>query len=462
LTWDQQRQMLDEMKEAAGNSSRPDGGLPEMRKTTAAFYVFQCYLLEFGTAFDASQATQWLQIASGDDDSHEDEDYYAQAWLWRVARALEVNFSIDTGRLRSLLSLSVMRGHRTCLQDLFELAESSNDMFVKEQWIDTHKQARHILLSQMGGVGMGYFFSSFMTPPWNMIKLSDTAQLDGAIRTILGGEYGACLKSYSSRQIGTSVQPGQDCQRTAFDRIYVNRRGHGPLHYAAASGAIDALRHMITTYECDINLENRHVDETPLVCAAIGGQLDCAILLLDNGADPNGHCFGQEGPLHWLCNFLPVEMETIASRLIGAGADIELRSGGMRQDVRGIRADWERIFEIQTTPLGRAVLMNNLDAVKVLLKLGANPLTKIANKHHGEWEGLENSSKMVDVSSPFDLAAVLALPEVLAAFILHVDGPSGTPKLKLVDEVSMLDLAHGQKVTRYVIQRICIALSDQR
>ncbi|RMZ76422.1 hypothetical protein DV737_g4794, partial [Chaetothyriales sp. CBS 132003] len=343
LTWDQQRQMLDEMKEVASSTNQVSSGLLEMKKTVAAFYVFQCYLLEFGAKFNVEEAIAWLLKASSDDNSHEDQDYLSQAWLWRISRALDIPIHGSIDRAQSLLN---------------------ND-------------------------------------------------------------------------------------KTAFDLIYVNRRGHGLLHYAAAAGATNALRHMITKYKCDVNIPSQHVDESPLVCACEGGNVDCVLLLLNNGADPNGYRFGQEGPLHWLCSFLPAEMETIASKLVSAGADIELRSGGMRHDVRGIRADWEHIFEIRTTPLGRAVLMNNLDAVKVLLKLGANPLAKNASKHRGEWEGMGDFSKMIDVSSPFELAAVLTLPSILGEFIKHIDSPSGTPRLKLLDEWSMLDLAHAKKVTKF-------------
>jgi hypothetical protein len=441
--------MLDDMKDAAKNTARPANGLPEMKKTVAAFYVFQCCLLEFGTTFDSNEAIEWLKLASDEDDSHEDADYFSQAWLWRVARALGVNLTIDTERLHALLRISAMRGHRSCLQDMLELGEGSGDALAKERWLNTHRQSRHFLLSRMGAVGMGYFFSSYMTVPWNRLSLDDLPGLDSAIQEILGGDFGSCLKSSSHHQ-DTRTQPGERREKTPFDRIYVNRRGHGPLHYAAASGALGALRHLITTYECDIDLQNQHVYETALVCAAAAGQFDCALLLLENGADPNGHRSGQEGPLHWLCSFLPADMETIATKLVAAGADIELRSGGMRHDVRDIRADWERLFEIRTTPLGRAVLMNSLDAVKVLLKLGADPLTKSANNHRKNWEGMENRSKKINVSSPFELAAVLALPEILGAFIMHIDGPAGTPRLDLIDDVSMLDLAHGRTVTTYV------------
>ena len=73
LTWKQQRQMLDEMKNVSNSTNQASGGLVEMKKTVAAFYVFQCYLLEFGTTFNAQEAVAWLLKASSDDNSHEDQ-----------------------------------------------------------------------------------------------------------------------------------------------------------------------------------------------------------------------------------------------------------------------------------------------------------------------------------------------------------------------------------------------------
>lgn len=440
--------MLNELKETAGSIVSSFGDLLGMKNTVAAFYVFQCYLLEFGTKFDADEAVHWLLKASADDNSHEDATYFSQAWLWRISRALGVRVDFSTERLKYLMKISVMRGHHTCLQDLLELIASNTEP-IQQQWLNSFHQFRHILFSQMGAVGMGYFFSSHMTSPWNTIILNDLTQLDESFRAILGDHYETSLKSSNPRLLGPSTQQSEDRERTAFDRIYINRRGHGPLHYAAAMGSLDALHHMITKYECDVDLPNQHVDETPLVCACSGGKLDCALLLLNHGSEPNGYLYGQKGPLHWLSSFLPTEMKAIASTLITAGADIELCSGGMRADVRGIRADWEHIFEIRTTPLGRAVLMNNLNAVKTLLKLGADPLTKSANKHRGEWEGLENASKMIDISSPFEIAAVLTFSDILIEFIKHIDGPNGTPRLKLINESSMIDLAHNKKVTDF-------------
>ena len=436
--------MLEELKNVANRLNVPSKELLEMKPTIAAFYIFQCYLTEFGTTFDANEAVQWLRRASDDDDSHGDADYLAQAWLWRIARALGVHLSIDTDRLKSLLQLSTIRGHRNCLQELLDLARSSSDASLKDKWLSAHKQSQNILLSQMGAVGMGYFFPSFMTAPWNSVNLDDLPQLDSMIQGVLGKEYELCLKSRISHS-ESGKTAGKERRRNSFDSIYINQRGHGLLHYAAASGAVGALRHMVTTYDCNIDIDNHHVDETPLVCAAASGHADCAIFLLETGADPNGYRYGQEGPLHWLCSFASNEMEAIATRLVAAGADIELGSGGMRHDVRGIRADWEHLFEIQTTPLGRAVLMNSLDAVQTLLRMGADPLTKSAKNHPQEPGDTRDVAKLVDIVSPFELAAMLTLPEILAAFITHIDPTVGTPKLKLIDEISMLDLAREKK-----------------
>jgi ankyrin repeat protein len=437
--------MLEELKAANSSTGSSTGGIPDIKRTVAAFYVFQCYLLEFGTPFNGPDASQWLLQAASDDDSHEDEDYLSQAWVWRISQALGVNLNMPRQRLDTLLKLSVMRGHRVCLQDIHELASSGNVMD-RQQWWGTLLQSRRVLLSQMGAVGMGYFFPSHLTSPWNTVDLEDLASLDKTIHTVLGDAYDSCLRASSS---STSNNAGSDTDASRFDRVYVNRRGHGLLHYAASTGLSETLQYLVMKYACNIDLPNQHVEETPLLCACSGGKLDCALFLLDNGADPNGYRFGQEGPLHWLSSFLPNDMETIASRLVAAGAELELRSGGMRHDVRGIRADWEHVFEIRTTPLGRAVLMNNLDAVKVLLKLGANPLTKSANKHRGEWEWSTDMSKMIDVTSPFELAAVLTYPEILAAFISHIDDNASSPSLKLLNEVAMLDLARSKTITQH-------------
>ncbi|KAM7214473.1 Ankyrin repeat-containing domain protein [Rhypophila decipiens] len=439
LTWSQQVQMLNELKEAATKTEYgAESMLSSMGRTVASFFVFQCYLLEFGTEFNVDDAVHWLSEAASDDESHEDSDYFAQAWLCRISQSLGAQSNTTDERQLLLLRLSIMRGHRTALRDLSSLAAKSTGQ-EQQEYLQAYRQSRWFLHSNMGAVGMGYFLATHLTPPWDTTGLGDLAQLDLAIEQRLGSDgYTSSVRSSSGTALAENKSP--------FDGIFVNRRGHGLLHYAAARGEDAALRHMISKYRCDINLPNKHVDEPPLICACAGGKLGCALLLLDNGADPNGSWHGQEGGLHWLCSFAPGEMEIIAHRLITSGALLELRSGSMRHDVRGIRADWEHMFELPTTPLGRAVWMNSLEAVRVLLKLGAEPLAESATNHPEAFE----PSRKVQVSSPFQLAAVLTLPAILAELISHIDGgTTATPKTKLLDESQMIDLAHGRTVAKF-------------
>ncbi|KAK3375663.1 ankyrin repeat-containing domain protein [Lasiosphaeria ovina] len=440
LTWRQQIRMLDELKKAATESGQNRSGiLGGMRRTVASFFVFQCYLLEFGTEFNAKQAVHWLSEAASNDNVVDHTETCAQAWLWRISRALGIQHEISDERLHSMLRVAVLQGHRTALRDYQTLAALSDGQR-KDQWVNAHWKYRSILLRNSGAVGTKYFFPPHtMRSPWDSIGLDNIPRLDQAIQGCLG-EDGYAL---SLRSSNVELKAGDP---NPLDKIYVNTRGHGLLHYAAATGQISVLRHMISKYRCDVNLPNQSVQEPPLICACESGQVESVLILLENGADPNGCPTGQEGSLHWLSSFSPDEMENVARRLISAGAELELVSGCMRRDVRGNWADWEHMFEVQTTPLGRAVLMHDLGAVKVLLKLGANPLAEMGKNHPRDT--LE-PSKQVNVSSPFSLAAVLTSPAILSEFISHIDGgPNKTPKPVVLDEAGMLDLAHGKVLTK--------------
>jgi ankyrin repeat protein len=255
-------------------------------------------------------------------------------------------------------------------------------------------------------------------------NLHNLVELDGQLRLHLGENYEKSLKAgaISENRSGNTPQASTDTSEDIndFDNIYLNERDHGLLHFAAANGNIKALRHLVERYKCNIDLPNQHVDETPLICACQGGNLDCAIYLLEKGANPNGSRFSHEGPLHWMCSFPLPEIEVLVPTLIAEGADIELYGGGMGHDVRGIRADWEHNFDITVTPLGRAVLMRNADAVEVLLELGAEPLAKTGNRHQGQMTGL-HMQKELSVSCPLELAAVLTLPRILEKMLAHTD-----------------------------------------
>ena len=99
---------------------------------------------------------------------------------------------------------------------------------------------------------------------------------------------------------------------------------------------VNALKHMIKTYVCNIDLENQLQYETPLVCACLSGQFDCAAFLIEAGARAVASDIGEEAPLHWLGAFADGEIEPLARMLVAAGADLEQPSGIGR---RSINAD---------------------------------------------------------------------------------------------------------------------------
>lgn len=430
LDWDQQEMVVRDLDKAARSVHRPESTEPPPWK--AAYYLFLCYLTEFGVHFDAEKACYWLyQTAKADDEG--DVDYWAQAWIWRVCTALAVPVPLRRDDLLQFLRFGQFRGHRNCLEDSNVIVVQLTDPDERRRWENTMKEADWILRTMAGGVGMPHYAPRKLRRPYDLSSLSD---LDTHIKSELGEAYDASLRqvillpgAFPSNEDENEEQG----EINAFDKIYVNHKGHGLLHYAASMGDLAALRYLVQKYRCDINLSNQSVSESPLVCACRSGHYDCAMFLLDHGADANGTEFGEEAPLHWLCNMQPEHMPSLAKRLIGAGADLEKRTGTMRKDVRMINADWENMFGIPVTPLGRAVLMRSLPAVRTLLELGALPLGKSSQKNFTNKTALE-------------LAAVLTLPHILEVLLLFVDQRS-EQKPQIFDEIGMLKAAHEASIT---------------
>lgn len=155
------------------------------------------------------------------------------------------------------------------------------------------------------------------------------------------------------------------------------------------------------------------------------------MLLLDRGAKPGKIGNGLDGPLHFICGFDPEEEEkifTLAKRLVAAGADIEELSD--TSGSRGIAADWDRLLDISTTPLGRAVIARNNGAINVLLSLGAHP----------NWRG---GARNMHAMSPVEVAAMLFYPDVLKKLFQSMDENS---KEAPFNEAWVLKAAHERAV----------------
>lgn len=431
LDWPQQETIVKDFERAA--VLKPHEAPTELQPYMAAFYLFQCYLTEFGVKFDTQKICYWLSKAAEPDESG--VNYYAQAWIWRICDAFNLQCPVPKDSLEMHFKLSIMRGHRTCLVDVQRLIQQSSDTDTKSKWSHALEQAHTILNTMTAGLGMPYFAGRKLRRPYNM---DNNLVLDYQITEELGEDYEHCLKS-NRPQIpdGESATASEETpKRRNFESIFVNHVGHTLLHYAASFGKTRAVRHLVAKYDLDINVQDQTAYETPLVCACRGGHLDAAIALLELGASPNITSSGVESPLYWVSSFPEDQMPIIAQKLIDAGALID--QGGehaMRPDVRSIWSDWEHLLSISVTPLGRAVIMNSLAAVKVLLAHGADPSK---NPKRG------NSAPG---NSAIDLAAILNLPHILEVFILYLDAKSAV--YHLFDEAEMLEAARNKSIVPF-------------
>jgi ankyrin repeat protein len=159
------------------------------------------------------------------------------------------------------------------------------------------------------------------------------------------------------------------------------------LHYAARDGYSDAVA-MLLDAKTDVNTRSAGDLSTPLVIAAVNGNYDIAMTLLDRGADPNLPNDDGIAPLFAVLNnewalrtWYPqptAQKEQQASylqlmeRLLKAGADPNARTithvwfaaynaGRMGVDFAG------------ATPFWRAAYALDVDAMRLLTKYGADP-----------------------------------------------------------------------------------------
>ncbi|KAL6354765.1 hypothetical protein LRP88_12110 [Fusarium phalaenopsidis] len=415
LDWSQQVAMVRELEQLAESRSFEEDSA-EIQPWTAAYHLFQACLSGFGMPINLERACHWLYKASKADFECADTDYLAKAWLTRLCNAAGVACPLTPDEQVDDLFWSIVRGHRHCIEDSDLVMPHFPNPHQATTVQSRIRQAVSVNKELTGGTGMPHYAPRMMSRTWD---LSNFGALDEDIRMELGREYEPCLRSTDESQAKSET--------SRFDKIYVNKRGHGLLHYAAAVGNVNALRHLLSKYRCNINLPNQSFSETPLVCACRAGQYDCAKFLLENGADPNGSDSGQEAPLHWISRFGRSEMRLTTKRLVDVGADMSRITDTMRKDVRRIFSDWEDRLNLPLTPLGRAVLNNSLTAVKTLLEIGsADPMEKATRK------------EAVNLS-PIELAALLTLPEILQELLNFQDGKGG--QVKVLDELDVLDMA---------------------
>lgn len=428
LSWEQQNKMVSDFVNAATGAITDS--LLELKPGTAAYYLFQCHLTEFGVLFDATKVCYWLARAATSE--HEGGVCnYAKAWLWRIENVYHFQPDISSDALRRLMGDSIIRGHRTCIQDIGIIIQDSELSTEEERnaWRETLNKSTKSLYTSGGAVRMPYFPARIMRQDY---CLHDLEILDGEVEAQLGADYVASLSFGLPWDI--QLESETTGWRT-FDKIYVNQCGHGLLHYAASMGKLIALKHLVTKYKANINLPSRTLSESPLMCACISGHLDCAVFLLERGADPSVSTQTMETPMHWLCNFDEDAIPVIAKKLRDAGVSIDTPCHGEREDRGPIWTDWEKLYSVPVTPLGRAVILKSLPAIRALLALGADPLARPKWGENGK-----------PARSAIELAALLTLPHILEVLLTYVDARSGV-RPRIFNEYEMLRAAHNKIIT---------------
>ncbi|KAF7344948.1 Serine/threonine protein kinase [Mycena venus] len=406
LDWSLQVNILNHLEDAA--AARSSTSATYIRPVCAAFYLFRCYVDEFGAEFSPQKACYWLRQAALSQDQCQ-ENYLAQAWCWRIHKALCQPLDVEPSVLRDWLMMAILRGHRRCRNDLRQAMSLVTEDAEKQKWQDALNLGTFNLFRGMAGIGMPYFVPRKLRRNYD---LDNVDTLDRDIET-----------EFNLRGINS------------VDQIYVDEQGDGLLHFAASQGKLAALQHIVANYQPNIDLPNQARSETPLFAACRSGHMSCAMFLLDVGARPDGAetSSKEERPLYWLCSFTEKDVPIIAQKLVAAGASLSAEAEKKRHILHFARvwADPENLLCLPVSPLSRAVIMQNVPAVKALLSLGADPMECFEPQR-------KNGFFQADSACPVIVAAILTLPRILEWLLSYVD-----PSRALFSPAEMLELSFG-------------------
>jgi ankyrin repeat protein len=160
-----------------------------------------------------------------------------------------------------------------------------------------------------------------------------------------------------------------------------------PLLFAVRQGSIDAVQALLDA-GADVNQRSGGDKSTPLVLAIANGHFDVALHLLARGADPNLASHNGVAPLYAVLNvqwapkalypqpraYLQQKatyLETLQA-LLDRGADPNAR---LKYKVwySGYNFDLSGVDEIGATPFWRAAYAADIEAMKMLVRHGADP-----------------------------------------------------------------------------------------
>jgi ankyrin repeat protein len=318
----------------------------------SSLFLFFCYLQGVGTSENKAAACECLlrSAIAGDP--------IARALAYRaiVAFSQPPPISIQSKDLAQWLCRSIELGCIGAKEDFQHLIASQGDDATAATLKLWYQVAINRLRCFTAGVGAGHFLDAGGNR-LNPFSIEDQEKFQREI------------VKYASEN------------RFDINNFTLNSRGDLLLHFVSTCGFSQALGFLIQYFglSLDINAVNKD-GETALLSASRAGQTETVRILLANGADLRPSISG-ENPLHWLSVFdaedIPelVLLMTKRPELTATGVDdSETRRLWLQQQASATK--WSSFWDSELppgTPLHRAVYFKNLELVRILLDLGADP-----------------------------------------------------------------------------------------
>jgi ankyrin repeat protein len=198
-----------------------------------------------------------------------------------------------------------------------------------------------------------------------------------------------------------------------FNELVQGQGGMTPLHFAVRDGFAEAARTLLDA-GVDVNQIKGGDHASPLLIAAVNGQFDLGVELLARGADPNIAGSNGVAPLFAAINLQwaqesgfpnpPAHLDQKTSylqflqKLLEKGADPNARIN-KKVWYSGYNFDLSGIDEVGATPFWRAAYGADVEAMKLLVKYGADPRIPTTKPPGRPRTGDADIRQMVDVSN---------------------------------------------------------------
>ena len=199
----------------------------------------------------------------------------------------------------------------------------------------------------------------------------------------------------------TSEQKVMQHSMAPFENIICSDLGTTMFHGAAMTGSLDLVKQMLEVDKVNIDIVNER-NETALFLACRSGHAKVAEYLLAQGANAQLASTCDGNGLHWISECDNDDMFELAWGLLQRGAEVDKEALG---ESTFFDDDARCYFHRRAagTPLHFAVRSGNIDAVQVLLCLGADPY-------------LESQR-----FSPICYAVCIRRPDILDLLLSHTD-----------------------------------------